>query len=191
MSRLRGLGLAMALLSVSATEAWAQVPTPTPTAPPPTAIDEPFERPTNIMLGYQYLHDFSWDSSMVGGFSVSLTRRIKGNINIVGEVSGSYGETVNGFTIQRYAFLGGIKVTGGEGNIRPFFQVLGGLSRQGGDVGELNAPAIQPGGGADFFLNDRWTFRAQGDFRFLFEEGELRTAYRVTGGIVFYLGRKK
>lgn len=143
------------------------------------------------MFGYQYLHDFSWNSSLLFGWNVTLTRRLKGNINLVGEASGSHGDTVNGFTIQRYAFLGGLKVIGGEGQVRPFFQVLGGLSRQGGDVGELNGIALQPGGGADFFMSDRWTFRAQGDFRFIYEEGELRMGYRAMGGVVFYLGKKK
>jgi hypothetical protein len=87
--------------------------------------------------------------------------------------------------------MGGVKVFGGEGQVRPFFQIIGGLSRQGGDVGQLNGIAIQPGGGADFFINDRWTFRAQGDFRFLYEEGAFRTAYRGSGGVVFYLGKQK
>jgi len=178
----------MALMCLAQGQAWAQVPT----APPATASDEsPTEKPTNIMIGYQYLHDFSWDSSLLLGFSVSLSQRIKTNMSLVGEASGGFGDTANGFSIQRFAFLGGVKVFGGEGQIRPFFQVLAGLSRQGGDVGELNAPALQPGGGADFFMSDRWTFRAQGDFRFIYEENELRTAYRVSGGVVFYLGKAK
>jgi len=42
-----------------------------------------------------------------------------------------------------------------------------------------------------FLLKERWTIRAQGDFRFLYEEGELRTMYRVTGGLVIFLGKKK
>ena len=188
-SRLLGLGLATALFFLAGTEAWAQVPTPT--APPPTSTDEIVEPRINFMAGYQYLHDFSWDSSMLLGWSAALSYRMKGNIHIVGEASGSHGETVNGFTVQRYAFLGGLKITGGEGQVRPFFQVLGGMSRQGGDVGELNGIALQPGGGADFYMNDRWTLRAQGDFRFVFEEGELRMGYRATGGVVFFLGKRK
>ena len=190
-SWLRGLGLVMALLCVTATEAWAQLPTPPPTAPPPTTTDEPVERPTNVMFGYQYMHDFSWNRSLLAGWSVTLTQRIKGNINMVGEASAGYGHTTNGFSIQRYVFLGGVKVIGGEGQVRPFFQILGGLSRQGGDVGQLNGAAAQLGGGADFYLNDRWVLRAQGDFRFIYEEGELRMAYRATGGVVFFLGKKK
>jgi hypothetical protein len=181
----------MALFCVTATEAWAQLPTPPPTAPPPEATDEPVERPTNIMLGYQYMHDFSWNRSLLAGWSVTLTQRIKGNINMVGEASAGYGHTTNGFSIERYVFLGGVKVIGGEGQVRPFFQILGGLSRQGGDVGVLNGIALQPGGGADFYLNDRWTLRAQGDFRFIYEENAFRMAYRATGGVVFFLGKKK
>jgi hypothetical protein len=192
-SKLCGLGLVAALVFVGATEARAQVPTPPPTAPPPGPGDQsPVDPPTNIMFGYQYFHDFSWNENMVLGWSASLTQRIRGNISMVGEASGSHGEHLNtGFTIQRYAFLGGVKVSGGEGQVKPFFQILGGLSRQGGDVGVLNAPAIQAGGGADFTLNDRWTLRGQGDFRFIYEQSELRTAYRVTGGLVIFLGKRQ
>ena len=126
------------------------------------------------------------------GAAVTLSHRISRNVSIVGEASGSHGNYgTTGFTIQRYAFMGGLKITGGEGQVRPFFQVLAGLSRQGGDVGELNGSILQPGGGADFFLTDRWILRAQGDFRVIYEEQELRTAYRVMGGIVLYLGKKK
>jgi len=181
----------MALSCLTATAAWAQLPTPIPTAPPPTTSDEPVERPMNIMFGYQYLHDFSWNSSMLGGWSVALTRRIKGNINIVGEAAASYGDTEHGFSIQRYTFPAGVEVLDDKGNVKQLFQLLGGLSRQGGDVGQLNGIALQPGGGVDFLYKDRWTFRAQGDFRFIYEEGELSMAYRGTGGIVFYLGKKK
>jgi hypothetical protein len=36
--------------------------------------------------------------------------------------------------------------------------VLAGASRQGGDVGVLNAPAVQGGGGADFLLKNAGQF---------------------------------
>jgi hypothetical protein len=173
--------------------AWAQVPPPPPTAPPAVQTDEPkTERATNVMFGYQFMHDNSWSENMYLGAGVTLSHRISKSISLVGEASGSHGfYGTTGFTIQRYAFMGGAKVTGGEGNVRPFFQVLAGWSRQGGDVGELNGAVLQPGGGADFFLTERWTLRAQGDFRVIYEETELRTAYRIMGGIVFYLGKKK
>jgi hypothetical protein len=92
--------------------------------------------------------------------------------------------------------MGGAKVPGGEGQVRPFFQVLAGWSRQGGDVGELNGGVLQPGGGVDFFATDTWTLRAQADFRVIYEPNEngqyeLRTAYRFMGGLVIYLGKKK
>jgi hypothetical protein len=173
--------------------AWAQVPTPPPTAPPAVQSDEPQqERATNVMFGYQYLHDSSWSENMYLGAAVTLSHRISRNVSLVGEASGSHGHYgTTGFTIQRYAFMGGLKIAGGEGQVRPFFQVLTGLSRQGGDVGELNGAILQPGGGADFFLTDRWVLRAQGDFRVIYEEQEFRNAYRIMGGIVLYLGKKK
>ncbi len=86
--------------------------------------------------------------------------------------------------------MGGIKLSGGEGQLRPFFQVVGGYSRQGGDVGIATGYALQPGGGVDFALTEKINLRAQGDFRFLRENDTNWTSYRLSGGLVIYLGKK-
>ncbi len=75
--------------------------------------------------------------------------------------------------------------------MRPFFQALAGYSRQGGDVGIANGIAIQPGGGVDLIMSDKITLRAQGDYRFIREDGQNYSQYRLSGGIVLYLGKKK
>jgi hypothetical protein len=144
------------------------------------------------MFGYAYMHDFSWKEHLFKGFVVQLSQRIGNNLAIVGEFGGSHGEFGStGFTIQRYALLGGMRLYGGEGRARPFFQVLAGAERQGGDVGIANGWAVQPGGGVDFMLNDRWTVRAQGDFREIFEDGQNYHSYRFSGGIVLAIGKTK
>ena len=72
--------------------------------------------------------------------------------------------------------------------------MLGGYSRQGGDVGIANGIALQPGGGVDFTLNDKITLRGQGDIRFLYETtgnaSDHWINYRISGGLVIYLGKK-
>ena len=146
----------------------------------------------NLSIGYAYLRDGSWDEYLPLGWVAALNYRIGRNMSIVGEFGGSHGKFRDtGFTIQRYALLGGIKLSGGEGQIKPFFQVLAGGTRQGGDVGLANGVAIQPGGGADLTLNDVFTFRAQGDFRWMREDSENWTQWRVSGGIVIYLGKRR
>lgn len=182
------LGLAVAMLSFVGAEARAQ------TAPPaPKKTDQSPEEPRmNLSIGYAYLRDSSWNEHLPLGWVAALNVRIRRNISIVGEFGGSHGEFRDtGFTIQRYALLGGIKLSGGEGQIQPFFQVLAGGTRQGGDVGLANGFAVQPGGGVDFTLNDWLTLRAQGDYRWLREDGENWNQYRVSGGIVIYLGKRR
>ncbi len=182
------LGLVVACVCLASRPAWAQVPT----APPAPKTDQsPQEPATNLSFGYAYLYDSSWSEHLLYGFVGSITHRIKPSLSIVGEVGGSHGEYKNtGFTIQRYAFLGGMRLSGGEGDVRPFFQVLAGYSRQGGDVGIANGIALQPGGGVDLAINEWLTLRAQGDYRFLREDGNNYSQYRISGGIIWVLKKK-
>ena len=66
----------------------------------------------------------------------------------------------------------------------PFIQVLGGLSRQAGDVGIQNGWIIQGGGGIDLRFHERFALRAFGDYRFLRELGQSWNEYRFGGGLV-------
>jgi opacity protein-like surface antigen len=179
------LGLAMVCVCAASRPAWAQVQT----APPAPRSDQSPEEPkTNLMFGYAYLYDSSWSEHLLYGFTASITHRIKPTLALVGEAGGSHGEYGStGFMIQRYAFLGGIRILAGEAEVRPFFQVLAGYSRQGGDVGIANGIAVQPGGGADLDLNDSITLRVEGDYRYVREDGENYSQYRISGGIVLHL----
>jgi len=180
--------LASAFVLLFASRAWAQQAPPT--APPAPVSDEPVEPRLNFLFAYAYMHDSSWDEHLFYGWQTTLSFRMTKNLSIVGEFGGNHGEYLNtGFTIQRYALLGGVKLTGGEGRMRPFFQGLVGVSRQGGDVGLADGYAVQGGGGVDMTLNERWTFRAQADFRW-FREDVTWTAYRFSGGVVVYLGKR-
>jgi hypothetical protein len=182
------LSLAFLCLCAGVVPAHAQQPT----APPPAQkSDEPQEPKYNLSGGYQYLYDGSWKEHLLLGYVASLTRRISPTMAIVGEAGGSHGEYgTSGFSIQRYAFLGGLRLMGGEGEVRPFFQVLAGYSRQGGDVGLANGIAIQPGGGVDLTVTEKLIVRAQGDYRFIREDGQNYNQYRISGGIVWYIGKK-
>ena len=180
-------GLGVLLLCATSAPAWAQA---TPTAPPPPPTAEAAEPRFTLMGGYAYFKDNAWDEHMFFGFQATLGYRITKNMSIVGEFGGSHGEKgTTGFTIQRYALLGGIKLSGGEDRLRPFFHVLTGVSRQGGDVGQADGIVVQPGGGVDFQLNDKIALRGQGDFRWWREDDTNYTGYRFSGGLVFYLDR--
>ena len=167
----------------SGRQAWAQQPT----APPPKADQSPQDPAWNLSAGYAYLYDGSWKEHLRLGFVASLTRRLTPTMSIVGEAGGSLGEyQTSGFTIQRFAFLGGLRLHAGEGDVRPLFQVLAGYSRQGGDVGLANGIAVQPGGGVDLVMSESLTLRAQGDYRYLRENGLNYSQYRISGGLIWY-----
>ena len=171
----------------------AQAQTVRPTAPPAVKADNSPEQPVmNLSFGYAYMYDSSWSEHLLFGFVGSITRRIKPNLSIVGEVGGSHGEyRTTGFSIMRYAALGGVRLSAGEGDVKPFFQALAGYSRQGGDVGIANGFALQPGGGVDLVMTESLTLRAQGDYRFLSEDGQNYSQYRLSGGVIIYLNKKK
>lgn len=185
--RLIVLTLALVSLAAVASPALAQQPT----APPPAQSDEPQEPRWNLSAGYSYLYDGSWKEHLLYGFYGSISRRITPILQIVGEADGHHGEYgTTGFTIQRYAFLGGVRIMGGEGEVRPFFQAMAGYSRQGGDVGLAHGIALQPGAGVDLTMNEWLTLRAQGDYRFLREDGVNYNQFRVSAGIVLYFGKR-
>ena len=187
--KLFGLGLAIMFVLLASPEATAQTAPP----PPPRPVDEPSGEPRfNLSGGYAYMRDYSWDEHLLLGWVATLGFRITKNVSIVGEVGGGHGEFRDtGFTIQRYALLGGMKVMGGEGRLRPFFQGLAGMTRQGGDVGLAEGYAFQPGGGVDFSLTEKIVLRGQADFRWMRENDENWSSYRFSGGLVFSFGKKQ
>ena len=152
-----------------------------------------------ITGGYQYLLDKSWDEKLDKGWIAAVAYKIGEITSVVAEGSGSYGKlTGTNWTIERYAFLGGIKFqVGGEGP-RPFVQFMAGLSRQAGDVGIANGLALQPGGGVDLPFGERLSVRVFGDYRLIREKDKsLATGpawvrynqYRVGGAVVWVLLR--
>lgn len=146
---------------------------------------------TTIMGGYSFMVDRSWQERLPLGWVAALSQRISDRVSIVGEASGSYGKFADtNFTIERYAFLGGVKwqSSGAEGLV-VFLQGLAGLSRQAGDVGILNGFLLQPGGGVDLRVTERMSFRAFADYRWLHEDGVRWNQYRAGGGVVINLRR--
>lgn len=185
----------MAVVLGTGQAAWAQQQTPPPTAPPapkPAGVQESQDPRWNLSAGYAYLNDRSWTEHLLMGYVASLTGRLTSSFAVVVEGGGSHGHYKDtGFTIQRYAFLGGLRLYAGEGEVRPFFQALAGYSRQGGDVGLAHGIAVQPGGGVDAKLTDAITLRAQGDYRLIFEDGEHYNQFRGAVSVIYYLGKRQ
>ena len=148
------------------------------------------------MGGYSYLVDRSWQEKLPYGLVAALSHRFTETGSVVAEVSGSRGKLgTSNFTVDRWAFLGGLKLqsTGGGEALMPFVQVLTGLSRQAGDPGILNGFLVQAGGGIDLRFRERWSLRAFADYRWLRESHDDVAGnfnqYRAGGGIVYALRR--
>jgi len=142
---------------------------------------------TTIMGGYSFMIDRSWDENLPYGLIAALAHRFNETASLVFEASGNRGNyRTTDFNIDRWAFLGGFKLqsTGGGEALMPFIQVLGGVSRQAGDVGILHGWIIQGGGGIDLRFHERFALRAFGDYRFLREDGLSWNEYRFGGGLV-------
>jgi hypothetical protein len=150
---------------------------------------------TTIMGGYSFMIDRSWDENLPYGLVAALAQRFNETASLVFEASGQRGKYgATDFSIERWAFLGGLKLqsTGGGEALLPFIQVLGGLSRQAGDVGIQNGWIIQGGGGIDLRFHERFALRAFADYRFLRESQQDREGkhgtnwnqYRFGGGLV-------
>ena len=169
--------LTAGLLSAFAAPAWAQEDVPAK---------------TTLMGGYSFMIDRSWQERLPYGLVAALAHRFNETASIVGEVSGQrgkYGDTR--FEIDRWAFLGGLKLqsTGGGEALMPFVQVLTGLSRQAGDVGIQHGFLVQAGGGVDLRFKERWSLRAFADYRWLREDGVNWNQYRAGGGVVYAIRR--
>lgn len=144
-----------------------------------------------ISAGYQFMNDPSWETYLKFGWVGAITYKLNEGTFVVAEGSGGYGDVpgTGGFKIERYAMLGGVKVMRPGYGPRIFVQLLGGLSRQAGDVGIQNGWIGQTGGGVEWPINERFNGRAGGDYRFLREEGKNYHGFRIHGALVFVLWR--
>ena len=145
---------------------------------------------TTLMGGYSYMVDRSWSVKMPYGLVAALAHRFNETGSVVFEVSGQRGKLgETRFNVERWAFLGGVKLqsTGGGEALMPFVQVLAGRSRQAGDPGIQNGWLLQAGGGVDLKFRERLSLRAFADYRLLRELGDNWNEYRVGGGIVVAL----
>lgn len=145
---------------------------------------------TTLMGGYSFMVDRSWEQNLPYGLVAALAQRFNDTGSVVFEASGQRGKySTTNFNIDRWAFLGGLKMqsTGGGEALMPFVQVLTGLSRQAGDVGIQHGFIVQGGGGVDLRFSERFSLRAFADYRWLRELGLNSNEYRVGGGIVYNL----
>ncbi len=123
----------------------------------------------------------------------------KGNLALIGEVSGSDASNIEGTTgsLTLTSFLGGLRYSRHHDRLAPFGQVLLGGSHASGELtpnstglaGSDNGFAMTAGGGLDVKLSHHLSLRAvQADYfltRFNNSLNDRQNNFRIGAGIVF------
>jgi hypothetical protein len=153
----------------------------------------------DLAISYSVLHD-SAPQTFPSGFILALTGDVNKMLRIVAEFGGNY-KTVNvatatNISLQVITYQGGLRfASGGKAMLKPFVQFLAGGARStdtvlgSGSSGSSNGFAVQPGGGVDFRVADRFDGRIQVDYRAIRSGGATAREFRVGVGFVIPFGR--
>jgi peptidoglycan-associated lipoprotein len=123
----------------------------------------------------------------------------RGNLALIGEVSGSHASDIEGTTasLTLSSFLGGLRYSRHHNRLAPFGQVLLGGAHASGELtpgssglaGSGNGFAMTAGGGLDVKLSHHFSLRVvQADYfltRFNNSANDLQNNFRIGAGIVF------
>jgi hypothetical protein len=149
-------------------------------------------------VGYVYMHDSEF-SGFWRGWTASFAAKVAPPIAIVGEVGGSYRRNAPEFEVKRsiliHPLLVGPRFVRPNGTVRPFVQLLGGITRRTLTSDPTGHGAqwertVQPGAGVDFDLNRTQAFRIEGDYRFLQNPLGDRHEGRLVAGFTFRFAPK-
>jgi len=143
-------------------------PAPPPVPQFPSSHDD-FYR-WDLGVGYELLHFKSAPfSANLSGLHTDLTYNFKDWLGVEGSLVSAWGgKVLGGETSKAVLFTGGVRI--GEGYSRhrwtPWGHALiGGIHMWPQVAGQGRVSfAVQAGGGADYRLNDRLSFRAEGDY---------------------------
>ena len=155
------------------------------------------ERTGDVAISYSVLRDYDLKETFTKGWVFSAAGHIGRVVSLVGEVGGNYRTLTFGDSnvdLSMHTFLGGIRVRREHRAATPFVQVLAGMARAAGSSEGASesdsAFALQPGGGVDFRVTDRFAVRVQGDYRYIAEGRAQLHEFRAAAGLVFGLGSR-
>jgi hypothetical protein len=190
--RTRTMGLALAALLVSAglaTPAAAQ-------ARRAETSSQPASSPTSTVdvgFGYSLFHlsDEGFGAWSPAGWLFSASGRLMDMLHWVGDVSGhySFGGDAEGIGLKGHFFQGGGRYLFNTGwKAKPWAQGMIGVAKFSNDSGGDSDFVFTPGFGVDTPLNDKWNFRAQVDFPFIFDEDSTGKGIRIGFGVACKVG---
>jgi hypothetical protein len=161
-------------------------------AAPALAQDEP--RAT-LAGGFVYLQqrsagDLENPAYPVGWMGAGTVRLGSSRLAAAGEFGVSSRTNAFDETQRLTGLLGGVRFTiVASRRIRLFAQGLAGLERFSEPGLTESGLAIQPGGGIDLHLSERWFVRAQGDYRWSQAGDATFHTYRLVAGLGWILSR--
>ena len=143
-------------------------------------------------VGYQFIHSGATGTnlSFPAGWFVDITFPIDlPNLTLLGSVDGSYRSESSA---KLHTYMGGVRYTlAPRGKITPYAQALYGSARFSFSIGDESfsdtRSVIDVGGGINYRLSDRWTFRLGADYRRRASD-PAANQLRLNAGIVFGIG---
>jgi hypothetical protein len=154
------------------------------------------EHKGDVAFGYSLMHDSELEETFPMGWSFAVNGNLNDMFSVVGEIGGNY-KTIDAFgsdlNVSVHTFMGGPRFRNERGKVVPFAQVLAGMAR--GSVEYLGESengtdfAIQPGGGVDVRVTDRFGVRVQGDYRIITGEETVNEFRFAVGGVLGFGSR--
>ena len=154
------------------------------------------EHKADVAFGYSLMHDSDLEETFPMGWSFAVNGNLNDRFGVVGEIGGHY-KTIEflgaDLSASVHTFMGGPRFRKQSGKVVPFAQVLAGMAR--GSVSYLEESehgtdfAIQPGGGVDVPVTDRFGIRLQGDYRIITGEESVNEFRFVVGGVIGFGSR--
>ncbi|MGA9039438.1 MAG: hypothetical protein WB421_02785 [Terriglobales bacterium] len=158
------LGIAFALLFLTAA-GFAQAPTS-----------------GNVFIGYSYNRaNFSGDGVNLSGWTGAVEGKVAPFLGMVADLSGEYGSG-----ISQHNVLFGPRVSASVGRIRPFANVLFGVSHVSGGGASDTSFADAIGGGIDYKLVKPIAWRFQGDLLQTRFFSDTQNDFRFSTGLVIH-----
>ena len=167
-------------------------------------------RPVSIAGGgYAFMRDYRVKENFPAGWFATAARDITSWLTGVGEVAGTYkmldvtfDSTKYTTTTRLHTFMGGARHSWRMNGFTPFGQVLVGVAHETGgttifrpSIGTAETKfALQPGGGVDISLTDRFGVRLAADYRRIFADRENsdpkdNNEFRTAVGVIVGFGR--
>jgi opacity protein-like surface antigen len=145
----------------------AALPVPQPQPQPQTIPDDEARDTWELGLGYALVGFRSAPfNATMSGLNATVDYYLRDHFAVEGSITSAFGSQSFSSASAKYLFYGaGVKLSTGEGNLRPFVHALvGGVHMYPQTAQSNNGFAVQLGAGAERRLRPRIWLRLEGDY---------------------------